>query len=155
MSSSEPHLPQPHRDADSVHYWAQAQCGKLVLRECAACGRRHFPPRFACPGCWSSQLRWIEASGDALVHTFTVMQRAPSPEWRSRVPYVVALVDLAEGPRMMANIVGTDALGVAIGERVVLCFEDRGGQCLPQFRRSPAGGVAATPAAAPATDAHR
>jgi hypothetical protein len=128
-------LPQPNADADSAHYWAQAGAGRLVLRECADCGQRHFPPRFACPRCWSARLRWIEASGTGRVYTFTVMHRAPAPAWQPRTPYVVALVDLAEGPRMMANIVGADALGVAIGEQVTLCFEDRDGMALPQFRR--------------------
>ncbi|MPZ42299.1 MAG: hypothetical protein GEV05_02645 [Betaproteobacteria bacterium] len=132
---SEP-LPQPRPDADSAHYWAQARHGKLVLRACTDCGRRHFPPRLACPYCWSQRLQWLDASGEGTVYTYTVMQRAPQPQWLARVPYVVALVDLAEGPRMMANIVGDDALGVAIGERVHVCFEDRDGAALPQFRRS-------------------
>ena len=64
------------------------------------------------------------------------MRRAPSPEFRDRVPYVVALVELAEGPRMMANVVGEGALEVAIGDALELTFEDRGeGRKLPQFRR--------------------
>jgi uncharacterized OB-fold protein len=129
-------LPQPKHDADSTHYWAQARRGKLVLRECVECGRRHFPPRLACPHCWSQRLHWLDASGEGTVYTFTVMHRAPEPPWLSRVPYVVALVDLVEGPRMMANVVGEDALGVAIGERVHVCFEDRNGAALPQFRRT-------------------
>jgi uncharacterized OB-fold protein len=72
------------------------------------------------------------------VYSFTVMQRAPAPEFASRAPYVVALVDLDEGPRMMANIVGDDALGVGIGERVRVCFEKRkDGFSIPQFVREP------------------
>ena len=128
-------LPQPRTDADGAHYWAQAACGRLVLRECSACGQRHFPPRHACPLCWSQDLTWIEARGEATVYSFTVMRRAPSTEWQGRVPYVVALVDLAEGVRMMVNIVGEDALGVVIGERVEVCFEARGAARVPQFRR--------------------
>jgi uncharacterized OB-fold protein len=132
--TSEP-LPQPRPDADTTHYWAQARRGALVLRACADCGRRHFPPRFACPYCWSHRLQWLDASGEGTVYTCTIMHRAPQPQWLARVPYVLALVDLAEGPRMMANIVGDDALGVAIGERVRVCFECRDGGALPQFRR--------------------
>ena len=63
------------------------------------------------------------------------MRRAPSPEFNNRVPYVVALLDLPEGPRMMANIVGDDALDVHIGDPVVLVFEDRQGINVPQFQR--------------------
>ena len=63
--------------------------------------------------------------------------RVRSPAFAPRVPYVVALIDLDEGPRMMANIVGDDALDVAIGDRVKVTFEDRGdGAMLPQFKRA-------------------
>jgi uncharacterized OB-fold protein len=113
----------------------QARHGRLVLRTCADCARSHFPPRHLCPHCWSPRLQWLDASGEGTVYTCTIMRRAPQPQWLARVPYVLALVDLAEGPRMMANIVGDDALGVAIGERVQVCFEDRDGAALPQFRR--------------------
>jgi uncharacterized OB-fold protein len=65
------------------------------------------------------------------------MHRAAIPVFATRVPYVVALIDLEEGPRMMANIVGDDALHTKIGDRVSVCFEERaGGSKLPQFRHS-------------------
>jgi uncharacterized OB-fold protein len=59
------------------------------------------------------------------------------PEFVARVPYVVALIDLDEGPRLIANIVGDDALLSQIGDRVTVCFEERtGGAKLPQFKRT-------------------
>jgi uncharacterized OB-fold protein len=128
-------LPQPRADAGGAHYWAEAARGRLVLRACSTCGRCHFPPRHACPSCWSHELTWIEARGNAIVYSFTVMRRAPGAAWQARVPYVLALVDLPEGVRMMANIVGSDALGVAIGEQVEVSFEARGAARVPQFRR--------------------
>jgi len=131
----QPELPEPRPNADSIEYWARAADERLVLRRCGACGMHHFPPRRLCPGCWSDRLHWSDASGEARVYTFTVMHRAPLPDFASRVPYVVALVDLAEGPRMMANIVGDDAREVRIGETVKLCFEQRGEYKLPQFHR--------------------
>lgn len=129
-------LPEPRADADSIEYWSQARAGKLVLRRCTACGQHHFPPRHLCPACWSADLAWVEASGEGTVYTFTIMHRAPSPAFSGQTPYVVALVDLAEGPRMMANIVGAGAREVALGERVRACFETRGDHALPQFARS-------------------
>jgi len=64
------------------------------------------------------------------------MRRAPIPEFAKRVPYVVALIDLNEGPRIMANIVGIGALDVKIGENVSVCFESRAeGMQVPQFQR--------------------
>ena len=128
-------LSAPRSNADGVEFWTRANEGRLALRECVACGAKHHPPRHLCPNCWSERLRWVDASGSARVYTFTVMHRAPLPEFAPAVPYVVALVDLAEGPRMMANIVGEDALQVQIGEPVELCFESREAYRLPQFRR--------------------
>jgi len=129
-------LPAPRADADSTEYWSQARAGRLVVRRCTACGQRHFPPRHLCPACWSADLEWIETSGIGTVYTFTVMHRAPSPAFAGQTPYVVALVDLEEGPRMMANIVGAGAREIALGDRVRVCFETRGDHALPQFARS-------------------
>lgn len=95
-------------------------------------------PRYLCPHCWSTDLDWVQASGRGTVHSFTVIRRAPAQAFASRVPYVVALVDLEEGPRMMSNIVGDGALDTRSGDAVTVCFEDRGdGAMLPQFARAP------------------
>ena len=132
----ETQLPQPVANADSLVYWNAAREGRLVIRKCNACGELHFMPRHLCPVCWSDQLEWIEASGGGSVHSFSIVRRASAPAFTSRVPYVIALIDLDEGPRMMANILGEDALTVAIGDRVKLSFEDRGdGALVPQFTR--------------------
>ena len=71
------------------------------------------------------------------MHSFTVIHRAPSAAFAGQVPYVVALIDLAEGPRMLANIIGAAARDVAIGESVRVTFEARGDGALPQFERVP------------------
>jgi uncharacterized OB-fold protein len=93
-------------------------------------------PRYLCPKCWSADLDWVEASGKGVVHSFSIVRRAPMAAFAERVPYVVALIDLEEGPRMMANIIGDSALETSIGDAVHLCFEDRGkGAKIPQFTR--------------------
>ena len=129
-------LPIPTVDADSAPYWQAARDGKLLLQSCVGCGAPRFYPRHLCPRCWSPETRWIEASGRGRVHSFTIIHRPPSPEFAERVPYVVALIDLEEGPRMMANVVGADALSVEIDDPVAVTFETRGdGFVLPQFSR--------------------
>lgn len=134
-------LPQPVANADSLPYWNAARERRLVIRKCKACSELHFMPRHLCPVCWSDQLEWIEAKGTGQVHSFSVIHRASDPAFASRVPYVVALVELDEGPRMMANIIGEGALLVAIGDPVMVTFEDRGGGAmLPQFERVVAQG---------------
>ncbi len=130
-------LPAPVVNPDSREYWEGANSGRLMIRKCRSCQRTHFMPRYLCPTCWSPDLDWIQASGRGTVHSFTVIRRAPLPEFADRVPYVVALIDLEEGPRMMANILGEDALQTRIGDRVEVRFEDRaGGTKIPQFCRS-------------------
>ncbi len=129
-------LPAPIVNPDSQVYWDGARRGRLMIRKCGACGRMHFLPRHLCPACWSTDLEWIESCGRGTVHSFTIIRRAPLPAFTERVPYVVALVDLEEGPRMMANILGADALQTCIGDAVEVCFEERGdGAKIPQFSR--------------------
>jgi uncharacterized OB-fold protein len=131
-------LPAPIVNADSAPYWEGAREGKLLLQRCGDCGTLRFFPRYLCTACGSDRTEWAEASGRGTVHSFTIVHRAAFPEFQARTPYVVALADLEEGPRMMTNIVGDDALGVAIGDAVIVEFEARGtdGAKVPQFRRS-------------------
>ena len=132
-------LPLPVANADSLPYWNAAREGRLLIRKCNACGSVHFMPRHLCPVCWSDQLEWVEAKGTGSVHSFTIIRRAPTAAFASRTPYVVVLIDLDEGPRMIANLLGGDALSVGIGDRVKVTFEDRGeGAMIPQFTRVPA-----------------
>lgn len=134
--SHESGLPAPVPNPDSKGYWEGAAREELLIRRCTACGKHHFPPRHLCPTCWSDALEWTKSAGKGVVYSFTVMHRAPLPAFAQRVPYVVALIDLDEGPRMMANILGEEALDTRIGDRVIVCFETRaGGSKLPQFMR--------------------
>jgi len=87
----------------------------------------------ACARCGGRALDWRRSAGRGVVHAVSVVHRAPSPAFKADVPYAIALVDLDEGFRMMANIVGADPARVAIGDRVRLVFEQRGEVALPQF----------------------
>lgn len=137
MSSSE--LPMPASNADSEPYWQAAREGKLVLQQCVACGLKRFLPRHLCPVCWSDQTQWVEATGRGTIHTVTTVRRAPSQAFREKVPYVVALIDLEEGPRMMSNIVGPNAGEAHIGQAVEVTFETRVGGAIPQFKIAEGG----------------
>lgn len=131
-------LPAPIVNADSAPYWEGARDNKLLLQRCSDCGTLRFFPRYLCTECGSDNTGWVEAAGRGTVHSFTVVHRAAFPEFQAQTPYVVALIDLEEGPRMMSNIVGADSLDVAIGDAVTVEFEDRGddGAKVPQFRRA-------------------
>lgn len=106
--------PSAYEDADSQPFWAALGEGRLDMPRCDDCGRHLFYPRAVCTVCGSERLTWVTARGRATVHSFTTIHQ------RGGDPYVIALVDLAEGPRMITEIIGEDAGEVAIGAEVVL-----------------------------------
>lgn len=121
----------PVPDAVSQPFWEGIAEGVLRLQRCADCGRYVFYPRAVCPHCGSSALEWEEATGAGSVHSFTVVHRAPA-EYRDEVPYVVALVDLDEGVRMMTRLVDVEPAGVMVGLPVEVAIQ--GDPRLPYFR---------------------
>lgn len=133
---SQPELPMPAPNADSAYYWQCASGAKLVLQQCGACGHKRFPPRHHCPVCWSDATIWVAASGEGTIHAATVVRRPPSPQFRDEVPYVVALIELPEGPRLLTNIIGPNASSAKIGDGVHVRFEQRGDGAVPQFELS-------------------
>lgn len=123
-------------DAATAPYWVAAASHELMLPRCDACGLVFFPPRDRCPGCWSGELSWHRASGTGTVWTFTEVH-VPfyDDTWADDVPYVVAVIELDEGPRVLSNVVESDAATLCIGDRVEAVFEDRSeGVTLPMFR---------------------
>jgi uncharacterized OB-fold protein len=85
-----------------ANFWDAISQGTLRIVRCVHCGSaHHFAPE-TCPTCWSTELDWLDASGEGTVASCTTVSRAPSSALRERVPYHLALVDLSEGPRVMA-----------------------------------------------------
>lgn len=112
--------PVPVADAVSEPFWSALRGGTLVLQQCESCQRHQFYPRAACSHCGAMELRWEPVSGRGQVYSYTVVHRSGVPGWRGEVPYVVALVELDEGPRMQTNVVGCDPGEVSVGARVRL-----------------------------------
>ncbi len=117
----------PAVNLETQPYWDAAAEGKLLIKKCTACGEPHFYPRSHCPFCFSDKTEWVEASGQGIVYTYSVMRRAP-------IPYAIAYVTLAEGPTMMTNIVDCDLDSIKIGQPVRLVFKpSEGGPPVPMF----------------------
>ena len=116
--------PLPIIDAESRPFWQAARERRLAIMRCGDCGRHFFYPRELCPHCHSSAVAWVTASGRGTIYTFTIARRPAGPAFKPDVPYVVALVELEEGPRVMTNIVTSDVDGVRIGQSVTATFED-------------------------------
>jgi hypothetical protein len=115
-------------------FWDATRAERLVLQHCRTCERAVHYPREICPRCLGSELEWRPASGRGVVYAFTVNHVAGNPTMEGRVPYVVALVDLEEGVRMMTNIVGCEPGAVHVGMPVGIAWEALGdGRKLPLF----------------------
>ena len=121
----------PVPDAVTQPFWDGVAEGVLRLQRCRACERCIYYPRAVCPTCMTSDLEWVEVSGVGVVHSFTIIHRAP-PDYRDEVPYAVALVDLDEGVRMMTRLVDVEPAAVRVGLPVEVAF--RGEPRLPYFR---------------------
>ena len=134
MPDAQPPLPQP--DALTEPFWAACRRGVLEVSACSECGHGFLPPGPCCPRCWSTRLAPREVSGRGRVFSFAVYRRTYHPGMPA--PYVVALVELDEGPRLISNIVGCAPEEVAVDMPVQLRFEAAGDFTLPRF--APVGG---------------
>lgn len=110
----------PPTTALTEPYWEGCKAGELKLQRCTACGKHQFYPRTLCSHCSAATLEWIGACGAGTVASFTVVRRGISDAYPA--PYIVALVDLAEGPRMMSNIVDAEPEQVFVGATVAVDF---------------------------------
>ncbi|MGB3070167.1 MAG: Zn-ribbon domain-containing OB-fold protein [Ottowia sp.] len=120
-------VPTPETEA----FWEGCAQERFLLQHCGHCGHVQFYPRPLCMQCHGTGLEWRAAGGGGCIHSYTVVHRGPGPAFDADVPYGLVLVDLDEGPRIMANLRG--ACGdIEIGSRVRLYFEERGGIHLPQ-----------------------
>lgn len=126
-------LPTP--DADTQPFWDGARAGSLMIQRCDACGRAYFYPRPFCPRCWSDEVRWERASGRATLYTYSIVHQNDLPPWPERVPYVAAVVDLEEGPRMMTNVVDCPFENVQVGMALEVVFREHAEDlAIPVFR---------------------
>ena len=127
--------PIPTASPETEPFWQGCRDGELLLQCCRACGNLQYYPRAVCTGCLSSDLDWRRASGRGHIHSFTTVHRALSPAFEDDLPYVVAVIELEEGSRMVSRIVGCDPGRLVIDLPVEVGFERIGDEiALPVFR---------------------
>lgn len=141
----EPPLPAP--SPESLPFWEACGRNELMLQRCHACGRAWFPPAGLCPHCWSRGWTWDSMSGQGVVVSFVVYRRPYHPHPSLMPPYVVAVVELAEGPRLATRLVAVEPDDVRCGMAVEVAFTEASeGWLLPLFRpavpREASGGEA-------------
>lgn len=126
--------PVPLADDVSRPYWEAAGRGELLFQECPACGHRQLYPRALCTVCAATP-EWRTSSGRGTVYSCTVIRQNWAQPFREMLPYVVAMVELEEGPRLMSNVTDCSPEDVSVGmpvEAWFLAVED--GMALPMFR---------------------
>ena len=124
---AERQFPAANINPESKPYWDAAASGKLMIKFCTGCKKHFFYPRSICPFCASDKTEWKEASGKGEIYTHSTMRRVPEP-------YALAYVTLAEGPKMLTNLVDCDFDKLAIGQKVHVVFKPaKEGPPIPAF----------------------
>lgn len=124
----------PKTDPLSQPYWEGVHEGELRIQKCRACGKVWHPPLHICPECHSQDVAWVPTSGRGTLYSFTVVHHPAHVAVANRVPYVVGLVTLEEGPRVVTNLLNCARADVRIGMPLQLTFQDIApGVRLPQF----------------------
>ena len=125
---------EPTINPDNRRYWEGTAEGRIDLPRCNACGLVIWYPRSICPDCQSTDLVWETMSGKGKVYSFSITRGGVGRSWREHTPFVLAYVELDEGPRMMTNIVGCDVGEVEIDMAVTAVFDDTGeGNAIVRF----------------------
>jgi len=127
---------EPSRGRETAVFWDALDEGRFVLPRCDDCAHVIWSPRLFCPICHGTDVSWFDASGDGVVYSFTVARQSFG-EWKDAVPYVIAYVELAEGPRVLTNVVDCDPDTLSIGDAVHL-VHDRSPKGAAVYRFTPA-----------------
>jgi uncharacterized OB-fold protein len=127
-------MPLPQPDLDTQPFWDGCQREQFLVPRCRACNTTRWPPGPMCPECQSTQTEWIESSARGSVYSWIVATHPVDPVLVDQVPYVVALIELEEGVRVVGNVEGCDPEEIVAGMAVELFFEEVEGMRLPNFR---------------------
>jgi len=119
--------------AEFQPFWAALKQGRIAFPRCRDCGKFHWYPMKRCPHCRSSAIEWQAVSGEGTLYSFTVVRYPFSPEFRDKLPYVVALVEFADAPgvRLITNLIDTPLEDIRIGMTVQPIFP-QGDEATPQ-----------------------
>ncbi len=109
---------------EELPFWEGARNRQLKLQRCGACGKAWYPIGPACPYCFSMKWDWSLMSGAGTLHNYVVYHKAWTKWFESRVPYAVVQVQLAEGPRLTANLLDCEVKDIRIGMPVEAAYED-------------------------------
>jgi hypothetical protein len=128
VTTPTPSRPLPAVDSATAPFWEAAREHRLVIQRCNACRAYRFPPELGCPECGSDDSTWTEVSGKAKLYSWTVVHPPVLPYFQSKVPWPVAAVELAEGPRMVTNVLDLPIEDYCFDLPLQVAFEDIPGE---------------------------
>lgn len=120
--NARPRTDLPTIEAESQAYWDAAAEGRLLIASCASCGRVHHYPRPVCPFCLSTEVSPIETSGRGRLYTYSTVFMNDLPPFKEQLPYIAAMVDLEEGPRVATIMVDCEPTDLVLGMAVEAVF---------------------------------
>ena len=123
--------PLPRPTAETKPFWEGCGLGVVRYQSCAQCGTVQLLPRSVCAHCHSEALTWHDSAGFGRVLSHTTVHRAPTAAFREEVPYVIAIIAMEEGFRLMTNVTGGASATVTVGARVKIAFRTVDGVALP------------------------
>lgn len=140
MSQTDVLMPLPQPSIETEPFWAAVQERRLIMPKCDACGTMAFSPTVACSACAGGDFTWTPVSGRGTIFSFVIYHRVYHPAFKDKVPYVVAVVELEEGPRIISNIAGMPIEDVVCDMPVTVVYEEvRDGYLIPKFTRRSGG----------------
>jgi len=113
----------PTIEDESRPFWDAAREHRFLVARCGSCGRAHHYPRPFCPFCWSGDVSWEDASGRATLYTYSTVYMNDLFPFKDKLPYIAAVVDLEEGPRVMTRLVDVKDTDLRIGMPLVVDYE--------------------------------
>lgn len=127
--------PLPRPTPWSKPFWDGCKNRNLLIQQCKNCKKHIFYPKLFCPFCLSKDLSWVEATGKGKIYSYTIVHSYQPTEFSEDVPYVIAIIDLDEGVRMMSNIVDYNPEEVRCDMNVEVVFEEVTDEfTLPKFK---------------------
>jgi uncharacterized OB-fold protein len=127
--------PVPAITPEMAEFFEGARRGQLMVQKCESCGELSFPAHEICSNCLGTRSSWVPVSGRGEIYSYNVMHQVYHPGFAAEVPYAVVVVKLAEGPKIVSNLVGVSPREIRIGMPVEVTFEKMSDEVmLPKFR---------------------
>lgn len=126
-------LPQP--TPWSKPFWEGCRKHEFLVQKCIDCQKYIFYPKMFCPHCLSSNLEWFKSSGKGKIYSYMVVYSYQPTEFEENLPYIVAIIELEEGVRLMSNVIGCSPETVKCDMKVGVVFDDVTEEVtLPKFK---------------------